>query len=385
MSRITALAASGWTALLLASCGPAEQPQGPPPTPEVGYVVLTTSATPIQTELAGRTSAYAVSEVRPQISGIIRSRPFTEGAVVRAGQTLYQIDDAPYRATLEQAQAAQTSAEATVFSTKARAERYADLVKINAVSRQEADDAQAAYRQAVAGVAQARAQVQSARINLGYTTVRAPISGRVGRSSFTQGALVTASQVEPLATIQRLDPMYVDVTQSSADLLRLRRQLSQGGVAPTSAAVTLTLPDGTQYGPGGTLQFTEPTVDQSTGTVTLRAVFPNPGGVLLPGMYVRAKITEAVDPGALLAPQQGVSRNPRGQATAMVVGANNRAEERIISTGAAIGDRWLVTGGLKAGDRLIVEGLQKVKAGQPVKPVPAGSAPAARPAAPQAR
>lgn len=378
MSRITLTSVAVSATLLLAACGQAEPEQGPPPPPEVGFVVLSTSSTAIRTELAGRTAAYATSEVRPQVSGIVRSRPFTEGAYVRAGQTLYQIDDAPYRAALQQAQAAVASAEASVFSTRAQSQRFAELVKINAVSRQEADDAEAAFRQATAAVAQARAQVRTASINLGYTRVTAPISGRIGRSTITQGALVTASQAEPLATIQRLDPMYVDVTQSSADLLRLRRQLSSGGVAPTSAAVTLTLPDGTEYGPGGTLQFTEPTVDEATGTVTLRAVFPNPSGLLLPGMYVRARVTEAIDPNAILAPQQGISRNPRGQATAIVVGANNRAEERIVTTGQAIGDRWQVTGGLKAGDRLIVEGLQRVQVGQPVRPVPAG---AARPAA----
>lgn len=375
MSRTPVLIAASASVLLLAGCGPSEPEQGPPPTPEAGFVVVSASSTPLQTELAGRTAAYASSEVRPQVSGIIRSRPFTEGAFVRAGQVLYRIDDAPYRAALAQAQAAQSSAEATVASTRAQATRYAELVKINAVSRQEADDAQAGYRQAVAAVAQARAQVQTAQINLGYTTVRAPISGRIGRSTLTQGALVTASQTEPLATIQRLDPMYVDVTQSSADLLRLRRQLASGGAAPTSAAVTLTLPDGTEYPQGGTLQFTEPTVDEATGTVTLRAVFPNPQGVLLPGMYVRAKVTEAVNPNAILAPQIGVTRNMRGQPTALVIGAQNKAEERLLTTGAAVGDRWIVTSGLKAGDRLIVEGLQRVKAGEPVRPVPAGSAP----------
>lgn len=368
---------------LLSACAPEQQTQGPPPTPEAGFVVLKASSVPIRTELAGRTSAYAVSEVRPQVSGIVRSRPFTEGAYVRAGQTLYQIDDAPFRAALAQAQASLTSAEAVVGAARARADRFAELVRVNAVSRQEADDARSAYQQSLAAVAQARAQVQTARINLGYTRVTAPISGRIGRSAITQGALVTASQTEPLATIQRLDPIYVDVTQSSADLLRLRRQLSSGGVAPSSAAVTLILPDGSEYGPGGTLQFTEPTVDPETGTVTLRAVFPNPQGVLLPGMYVRATLTEAVDPNAILAPQRGVTRDPRGQATAMVVGAGDKAEQRTVTTAQAVGDQWLVTAGLRPGDRLIVEGLQKVQPGQPVRPVPAGSPPAQ--AAPQAR
>lgn len=362
--------------LILGACG--KRPSAPPPSapPEVGVVTVTTQAAPLRTELAGRTAAYEISEVRPQVSGIIRGRSFAEGGLVRAGQVLYEIDPATYRAAVDQASAAVASAEASVGASKLQAQRYADLVKINAVSRQEADNAQAAFRQATANVSQARAALQSARINLGYTQVKAPISGRIGRSSVTQGALVTASQATPLATIQRLDPIYVDVTQSSADLLRLRRQVSSGGVQRTSTPVRLMLEDGTQYGPSGVLQFTEPTVDPATGSVTLRAVFPNPAGVLLPGTFVRAVVTQAVDASAILAPQQGVSRDEQGRPTAMVVGAGNTAEPRTLTTGAAVGDRWIVTSGLKPGEQLIVEGLQRVKPGAKVRPVPAGSRPA---------
>ena len=361
--------------LVLGACG--KKPTAPPPKgpPEVGVMTVTTQVAPLRMELAGRTAAFETSEVRPQVSGIVRARSFTEGSLVRAGQVLYEIDPAPYRAAVDQAQAAVSVAQATVGSTRLQAERYAALVKINAVSRQEADNAQAGFLQATANVAQARAAVESARINLGYTQVRAPISGRIGRSTATQGALVTASQTTALATIQRMDPVYVDVTQSSADLLRLRRQLSSGGVQRTSTPVRLTLEDGSDYPQGGVLQFTEPTVDEATGSVTLRAVFPNGSGVLLPGMFVRAVVTQATDANAILAPQQGVSRDERGRPTAMVIGPANKAELREITTGAAVGDRWIVTSGLKAGDQLIVEGLQRVKPGAPVRPVPAGSKP----------
>jgi membrane fusion protein (multidrug efflux system) len=317
--------------------------------------------------------AFESSEVRPQVSGIVRARTFQEGALVRAGQVLYVIDPATYRAAVDQAAAGVASAQATVGSTQLQAQRYAELVKINAVSRQEADNAQAAYRQAVANVAQARAALQASRINLQYTQVRAPITGRIGRSTVTQGALVTGSQATALATIQRLDPVYVDIAQSSADLLRLRRQLSGGGAQPTRTPVRLMLEDGTEYGQSGVLQFTEPVVDPATGSVTLRAEFPNPAGVLIPGMFVRAVVTQAVDPNAILAPQQGVSRNEQGQPTALVVGPGNRVEQRILTTGQTLGDRWIVRSGLNPGDRLIVEGLQRAKPGAVVRPVPAGS------------
>ena len=371
--------------LALAACQ--KKPAGPPPAgpPEVGVVTLAPEAAPLRTELAGRVAAFQTAEVRPQVNGVIRARLFQEGASVRAGQVLYEIEPAQYRATVDQAAAALASAQAAVGANRLQAERLAELVKINAVSRQEADNAQATYRQAVANVAQQRAALQAARINLGFTRVEAPISGRIGRSTQTQGALVTAGQATALTTIQRLDPVFVDVTQSAADLLRLRRQLAAGGAEPTSTPVRLTLEDGSEFGGAGVLQFTEPTVDPSTGSVILRATFPNPRGVLLPGMFVRAVITEAVDADAILAPQQGVTRDERGRPTALVVGPNNRAELRVLSTGRTVGDKWLVTGGLKPGDRIIVEGLQRAKAGQPVRPVPAGSRPAAPPPAPARR
>ena len=360
---------------------------GPPPSgpPEVGVVTLAPEPAPLRTELAGRVTAFQTAEVRPQISGVIRARLFKEGADVRAGQILYQIEPAQYQAVVGQAVAALSSAQATVEANRLQAQRFAELVKIDAVSRQESDNAQAAYRQALANVALQRAALQAARINLGFTRIQAPISGRIGRSTLTQGALVTAGQADPLTTIQRLDPVFVDVTQSAADLLRLRRELAAGGAEPVSTPVSLVLEDGSAYAQNGVLQFTEPTVDPSTGSVTLRATFANPGGVLLPGMFVRAVITEAVSPNAILAPQQGVTRDEQGRPTALVVGPNNRAELRVLTTGQTVGDKWLVTGGLKAGDRIIVEGLQRAKPGEAVRPVAAGSRPRPAPAAPAPR
>ena len=351
-------------------------PQNQGPT-EVGVVTLLAAPAVLSAELSGRTSPYETSDVRPQVSGVILARPFVEGANVRAGQVLYQIDPAPYRAALGQAMGQLASAQANVVTTQLKAQRYGELVKINGVSRQDADDAQAAYKQAAASVQQLRAAVDAARINLAYATITAPISGRVGRSTITKGALVTADQTAALTTIQRLDPIYVDVTQSASDLLRLKRALASGQLTggPTSVPVRLKLDDGSDYAQAGKLQFTDVTVDQTTGAVTLRAIFPNPAGVLLPGMYVRAEVAEGVDPAALLAPQQGVSRDDKGQPTAMVVDANGKAQLRSIQIGQAVGDKWLVTSGLRSGDRLIVEGLLKVKPGDAVHAVPAGSPP----------
>lgn len=323
----------------------------------------------LQTELAGRTSAFRVAEVRPQVTGIIQAREFREGSQVEAGQLLYAIDPSVYRAAVERAQAELESAEARVVTARVRAERYAELVKINAVSKQERDDAQAAHMQAVAAVAQARASLKSARINLDFTHVVAPISGRIGRSNVTQGALVTASQAAPLATIAQLDPMFVDVTQSSVQLLQLKRLLSSGGAQPPNATVKLRLEDGTDYPTLGELQFTDVTVDPSSGSVTLRALFPNPDTLLLPGMYVRALVDEAVEPRGILAPQQAVARDERGRAQALIVDADNKVQLRTLVTGRAIGDRWHVTQGLQPGDRVIVEGNHKVKPGDTVKPV----------------
>jgi membrane fusion protein (multidrug efflux system) len=347
------------------------QPAPRPPV-EVGVVVLQAQPVLLTTELPGRTSAYETSEVRPQVSGIIRARLFAEGQVVKQGQTLYQIDARLYRASQAQAQANLTSAQAATEAARARAERYAALVKIQAVSEQDYADARASAEQAVAAVEQARAALQTATINLQYTSVAAPIGGRIGRSLVTTGALVTANQAEPLASIQRLDPIYVDMQQSTSDLIALRRSLSQGGALAASADVKLQLEDGSEYGRTGTLQFAEASVDPSTSAVTLRARFENPDGILLPGMYVRAVVAQAQRPSAILAPQPGVTRDAKGNATALVVGGDGKVALRQIRTSRVVQGQWLVEEGLAPGDRLIVEGTAKVKPGQPVKAVPAG-------------
>jgi membrane fusion protein (multidrug efflux system) len=364
---------------LLAGCA---KPKGPPPMgpPEVGVVTLEPQAVALSTTLPGRTSPFAISDVRPQVNGIIQDRLFQEGSNVRAGQVLYKIDPATYRAAFDQAKAQVASAQANLATAKIKAERYADLVKINGVSKQDADDANAAYLQAAASVQQNQAALQTARINLDYTSVKAPISGRVGKSVFTKGALVSAAQADALTTVQTLDPIYVDINQSSAELLRLRQQLANGALTaggPASTLVSLKLEDGTDYPLKGRLQFADVTVDQTTGAVTLRAIFPNPHGVLLPGMYVRAVVAQGDKPSALLVPQQGVTRGPTGDATAMVVDDSGRAQTRVVQTTGVVGDKWLVSCGLKPGDKLIVEGLQRVRPGIPVRAVPAGSPPQA--------
>ncbi|MEA3036515.1 MAG: rane fusion protein multidrug efflux system [Sphingomonadales bacterium] len=342
-------------------------------TPEAGYVVVQPTNVPITAELAGRTSAYQVSEVRPQVSGVIRARLFTEGSIVRAGQTLYQIDPSLYQASAAQARANLASAQANRAAAQARANRYAPLARMQAVSQQEYTDARAQAQQANAAVAQNRASLETASINLRYTRVPAPITGRIGRSLFTTGALVTAAQADPLTTIQRLDPMFVDIQQSSAELLALRRAVAAGGVAPSRAKVALTLEDGSDYGFTGTLEFAEAMVDPATGSVTLRATFPNPQGLLLPGMYVRARLVQETISNAFLVPQAGLSRDPKGNATVIVVGPGNLAMTRMVTAERTVGDKWVVTAGLKAGDKIIVEGLIRVKPGQKVRPVPAGS------------
>lgn len=313
--------------------------------------------------LPGRTDPYASSDVRPQVNGIITARLFVEGSVVKQGQALYQIDSAPYKAVYD-------NAAAVLASARAKAERYTALLNQNAIARQDYDDAVAAYKQAVANS-------ESAHINLGYTTIRAPITGRIGRSSVTVGALVTADQTNALATIQTLDPIYVDITQSASELLALRLAIQHGAVVdkqPAEAPATLTLDNGAQYPLQGRLQFSEVTVDQTTGAVTLRAIFPNPDGILLPGMFVRATIVEGVDRDAILAPQQGVSRNEKGDPIALIVDDRGFARLRLLKTSRAVGDKWLVTSGLKPGDRLIVEGLQKIVPDVPVHAVPASFA-----------
>lgn len=344
-------------------------------TPEAGFVVLANERVPLETLLPGRTAAFETSDVRPQVSGVIEARLFTEGSVVRRGQTLYRIDQSLYRASVAEAEAALANAIASRTAAQARADRFRPLADIEAVSRQEYTDAQAAARQADAAVQAARARLDTARINLRFTNVPAPISGRIGRSLATTGALVTANQAGPLTMIQRLDPIFVDIPQSSADLLALRRTLANGGSVPASAEVRLTLEDGGDYPQVGTLQFAEAMVDPETGAVTLRASFPNPQGMLLPGMYVRARFAQAVASEGLLVPQAGVSRDPRGNATVMIVGPENKAVRRNIRAERTVGDKWLVTAGLRPGDRVIVEGLSRIREGQDIRPVPAGSPP----------
>jgi len=362
----------------LAACAaskakPDDKPKGPP---EAGYVILQTRTVPLDVELPGRTAAYETADVRPQVSGVVQARLFKEGSIVHAGQTLYQIDPSLYRAAAAQAKANLASAQALQVSTRALADRYRPLARIEAISQQDLTNATATAAQATAAVAQTRAQLQTANVNLNFTKVPAPITGRIGRSLFTTGALVTAGQPGALTTIQRLDPIFVDIQQSSADILSLRRALARDNdLTAANAAVRLTLEDGSDYGETGVVEFSEVVVDPTTGTVTLRARFPNTRGLLLPGMYVRAHFAQAVRRDAVLAPQPGVTRDPRGNATALVVGPGNKAELRQVQVGQTIGSDWLITGGLKAGDRLIVEGLQKIKPGQPVKPVPAGSKP----------
>jgi membrane fusion protein (multidrug efflux system) len=368
-------------AIGLAGCGPPHA-KGPPNMgpPVVSVITVESGPVTLTSDLPGRTTPFETSDVRPQVSGIIQSRLFKEGSNVRAGQVLYQIDPAPYRAAYDQAVAQLASARASLVTAKLKAERYADMVKINAVSHQDADDAQAVYGQDAAAVQQQAASVESARINLGYTKVTAPISGRIGPSSFTPGALVTNGQANALATIQRLDPIYVDVTQTAVEHVKLESELARvaaGGRAAAGAAVHVQITDGLDYPIEGHFQFTDVTVDQNTGSVTLRAVFPNPKGVLLPGMYVRAKIIEGVDPAGILVPQQAVTRDERGRSTAMVVDAQGHAQPRILELGGAFGNRWRVTSGLQAGDRLIVEGGENAKPGAPVHAVAYAAKPAA--------
>ncbi|MHB8174074.1 MAG: efflux RND transporter periplasmic adaptor subunit [Nitrospirota bacterium] len=343
------------------------------PPPEVGVVSIKPRQVALTTELPGRISAYLVAEVRPQVGGIILKRLFTEGSNVKAGEVLYQIDPATYQAAYASAKAALDNARANVVPLRLKAGRYGKLVAINAVSKQDADDVSAQLKQAEAEVEAAKAALEMARINLAYTKVTAPISGRIGMSSVTTGALVTASQAAPLATIQRLDKVYVDVTQSAADLLRLKRNIARGrmkkGVGQTK--VNLVLEDGTPYPLAGALKFSDITVDQSTGSVTVRTVFPNPREVLLPGMYVRAIMEEGVDRNAILVPQQGVTRDLSGDATALVVDPSGKVEQRVIKVSRTIGDKWLVEDGLKPGELVVVEGVQKAKPGTVVKPVPA--------------
>ena len=321
------------------------------------------------TALAGRIASFQVAEVRPQVGGILQQRLFTEGADVKAGQALYQIDPATYEAALDSAQAALMKAEANVTPARLKAERFRELLAIKAVSKQEYDDAQAAFKQAEADVAVNRAAVKTARINLEYTKVRSPISGRIGKSAFTPGALVTANQAQALTSVRQLDPVYVDITQSSQDLLRLRAQFTNGELrsAAEEAPVRLKLENGAMYPHEGRLQFTDVRVDDSTGMVSLRALFPNPEHILLPGMYVRAVIAEGVDENALLVPQRALRRDPKGQASVLLVDGGGKVDVRLVDVGRTVGDSWQVLSGLKPGDRVIVEGGQNVRPGMSVK------------------
>ena len=321
------------------------------------------------TALAGRIASFQVAEVRPQVGGILQQRLFTEGADVKAGQALYQIDPATYEAALDSAQAALMKAEANVTPARLKAERFRELLAIKAVSKQEYDDAQAAFKQAEADVAVNRAAVKTARINLEYTKVRSPISGRIGKSAFTPGALVTANQAQALTSVRQLDPVYVDITQSSQDLLRLRAQFTNGELrsAAEEAPVRLKLENGAMYPHEGRLQFTDVSVDESTGMVSLRALFPNPEHILLPGMYVRAVIAEGVDENALLVPQRALRRDPKGQASVLLVDGGGKVDGRLVDVGRTVGDSWQVLSGLKPGDRVIVEGGQNVRPGMSVK------------------
>ncbi len=357
-------------------CEKTQSSPPPPPLVEVGIVVLHKEPVVLTTELPGRTSAFRIAEIRPQINGLIQKRFFTEGSDVKAGQLLYQIDPAPYQAALDNALAALARAEANVPAIRSKAERLKALVEQKAVSQQDYDDASSALKQAEAEVRYWKAAVESARINLGYTRITAPISGRIGRSNVTEGAIVTAYQPLPLATIQQLDPIYVDVPQSTADLLRLKGKLEKGNLKAGSQEdnkVALILEDGSRYPLEGTFQFRDVTVDPTTGSVILRMVFPNPHHLLLPGMFVRAIVKEGVKEDAILVPQQAVTRDPKGNPVALLVNPEGKVEPRILSIERAIGDAWLVTSGVEPGEKVIVEGLIKVRPGMQVRAVPAES------------
>lgn len=337
--------------------------------PEVGYRVMSPTSVPIVTELPGRINALRTAEVRPQISGVIQRQLFQEGSIVRQGQPLYQIDQSLYRAAASQASANLASAQANAEAASAKAERYRPLAREQAIAQQDYTDAAAQARQARASVAQNRAAVSTAEINLRFTRVPAPLTGRIGRSLVTEGALVTDNQDEPLAVISVLDPIFVDIQQSSVDMLRLRRRLGQGGAAPMAAEVRLKLDDGTTYAYPGSVEFSEVTVDPQTGTVTLRARFPNPDGLLLPGMFARASFAQATASNAFLVPQVALIRDPKGNAQVYVLSKDNKAVAREVIAEQTIGENWVVTSGLKAGDKVITQGLGKLKPGQPVKPV----------------
>jgi membrane fusion protein (multidrug efflux system) len=389
-ARLVATAGVLCVILTLVGCGQSPAARGPQSggAPEVAVVVVKQQRVALTTELAGRTSASLVAEVRPQVGGIIRERLFTEGGDVAAGDVLYQIDPITYQAVYAGAKAQLSRSEANLAAIRSRVERYKELVAVQAVSRQDYDDAVASRQQIEADIEINKAIIETARINLAYTRVVAPISGRIGKSSVTTGALVTASQAAPLATIQQIDSVYVDVTKSSSSLLHIRHNLANGKIKPggmNQAKVKLLLEDGTPYPQTGTFKFSDVTVDPTTGSVTLRTIFPNPQHVLLPGMYVRAILEEGVNDQAILVPQQGITRDVQGNPTALVVGGSDKVELRVLKIDRAIGDQWLVSDGLKPGDRVIMEGLQRVRPGASVKVVAFGAKPEVKaPVAPTA-
>jgi membrane fusion protein (multidrug efflux system) len=392
-ARTAAATAIALLAFALAGCNKQDQKAAAPAKPQVGVVTLKAEPVSLTTELPGRTAAFRIAEVRPQVNGIVLKRLFTEGGQVTAGEQLYQIDPSLYQATLDSQRAALARAEAQVKTATLLAQRYQPLTETRAISRQTYDDAVAVRDQAKADVLAAKAAVDTARINLVYTRVLSPISGIIGRSNFTEGALVTANQTSALASVQQIDPIYVDVVQSSVQLLRLQDQLAKGQIkraaGEQAAEVSLVLEDGTKYDQGGKLQFSEVTVDQGTGSVTLRAVFPNPAHRLLPGMFVRARLSDGVSAQGMLVPQRAVVRNQRGTPTTNVVNAKNQIEVHDLVTDRAIGDQWLVTSGVKPGDKVVVEGLQMIRPGVEVTATevsaPAAAAGAAAAPAAQAR
>ncbi|MDY0021361.1 efflux RND transporter periplasmic adaptor subunit [Arenimonas caeni] len=359
----------------LAGCS-GEAGQMQMPAPEVTVVTLKSQPVPLTRELAGRTVPFVVAEVRPQATGIVRERLFDEGGLVKAGQVLYQLDDATYRAARDAAAANLARARASAESARLAAERSTELVKENLVSQQDHERTQAAAAEAAADVAAYRAALQSAEVNLGYTRISSPIDGRAGKSSVTQGALVNANQAQALVTVQQLDPMYVDLAQSASELMQLRKDIEAGRLEQDRIGATLLLEDGSAYPHAGVLEFTDVTVDPGTGSYALRVRVPNPDHLLLPGMYVRTVVELGTRPEGVLAPQQGISRDPKGNATALVVTAEGTVEARVVQVSRTIGDQWLVDAGLQAGDRMIIEGLQKVQPGAPARAVEAGEAPA---------
>lgn len=359
-------------ASLLSGCDSSDSQQSKNQAAQVTVYVVKSAPLTVTTELPGRTDAFRVAEVRPQVSGVIVQRNFTEGSDIQAGESLYQIDPATYQAAYDSAKGEMAKAQAASNIAHLTVKRYSSLVGTQYISKQEYDQAVASARQADASVMAAQASVESARINLAYTKVLSPISGRIGKSSVTEGALVTNGQANALATVQQLDPIYVDVTQSSSDFMHLKQASLQKGEGASS--VQLLMENGQPYPIKGTLQFSDVTVDESTGSITLRAVFPNPDHLLLPGMFVRARIDEGMQPDAILIPQQGVTRTPRGEATVLIVNDKNQVESRVVVASQAIGDSWLVTEGLKNGERVIVSGLQKVRPGATVVATPDATA-----------